>query len=392
MIHPRNSRNIYANPPPLPKLKRLHPEPNDPETELNTRLNALLYHTSDESVDLYCKENTDSDLLGRLGYDDYDAASAATSAAISPAISPVLLPVVLSENLYKALAAITPVVSPASADAPQDLERRIAFDNTNDSRVSVTHKIKHPQFRFRRNNKTYMAAHNRTGPSLRAIEWVIDEMMVSGDTVIILEVLDERHFSAIDKVEVLHQLDILKLLNKHHKKIQLVYEVVVGNPRKELKFAIAEYNPAMMAMGTSHSKDSEHRKFMQKQSFLRSFLECALVPVIIIKPQYKHIETLDHQIDGPRYFLQMLIDAQSEAPTASPRGRSASPMPRPRLLPSLSGSHCHESESRGRSGPESKDLHESHDRRFWFSRLPSGSRSRLVLRQRASSRLSKLFS
>ena len=59
----------------------------DDETVRNTKLNAELFHTSNDSVELYRQENNSSDLLGRLYYDDYDSDSM-TSPSISGVSSP----------------------------------------------------------------------------------------------------------------------------------------------------------------------------------------------------------------------------------------------------------------------------------------------------------------
>lgn len=371
-------------------------EPADPLTELNTRINAKLYHTSDETVDLYRQENTNSDLLGRLYYDDYDS-SAPSSAFMTPRQS-TPIPVTSPDETVQASSDPLFFSSPlkesgtenAVAQCPpppdQDLEHTIAFDNTYSARMSVTHKVKHPQFRFRRNNKTYLAAHNSTEPLEKAIEWVIDEMMVTGDTVIVLKVLDERHYSSIDKEKVMKQLHELQQLNKHHKKISMVYEVVIGDPEKVLRQAIKEYNPAMMALGTRHGGDREHRKFMQKQSFLRHLLERALVPVIIVKATHTRVELLERPIDGPRYFMEMLIKAsksvsESYDGSMSPTRHFRSPLAR-----------C-DDEDRGRTA--SKAEGETPDHKLWFTRSLSSrsrSRSRLALAQRGASRIASWLS
>ena len=67
----------------------------DDETVRNTKLNAELFHTSNDSVELYRQENNSSDLLGRLYYDDYDSDSM-TSPSISGVSSPMPLSPIMS--------------------------------------------------------------------------------------------------------------------------------------------------------------------------------------------------------------------------------------------------------------------------------------------------------
>lgn len=94
--HPR-----IQKPPPEGQILKLDKPLNDKEeseTAKNTRLNASLYHTSDESIQQYRQQNNSTDLLGRLYYDDYDSnsnllspelLSPASSVPHTPLISPI---------------------------------------------------------------------------------------------------------------------------------------------------------------------------------------------------------------------------------------------------------------------------------------------------------------
>lgn len=343
-----NNENEKHHLPPKGKHRKSKDEP-ETETEVNTRLNALLYHTSNETVDLYKQENNSSDLLGRLYYDDYDsdilsspdAASPITQSpngsathmpdyfssrlghnpAASPSINAALLspstpssmsPTLLGSHSSSALGSLS---TPGARVRPEmkrikSFERGISFDtSTDDHRKSLTFKVKHPHFRFRRNNKTFLAGFNNSTESLKAIEWLFDEMIVHGDTVIILHVLDEKYHEFIDKREANKALNKIELLNMHFKKVSLVFEVVIGKPQKLLKKAIDEYSPAMMIVGTSHygEKGSSHSKiFSSKSSMSKHFLECALVPVIVVKPTYNYVELLPLAIESELYFQDLL--------------------------------------------------------------------------------------
>lgn len=289
------------------KLKKKEDDDEDTETSKNTKLNALLYHTSDDTVDLYKRENNSSDLLGRLYYDDYDSDSAASDGNASPMIG--LSPVSSGHNLvadYFAAArfpgstasingilsdptvphtptngaatgqvstpggshtpsfmigARSPSAGPRVRPAVQRLasfERGISFDNSEDDhRRSLTFKVRHPNFKFRRNNKTFLAGYDGEMESLKSIEWLFDEMIVNGDTIIILQVLDEKLYHTIDKSKAKESLRRLELLNKHVKKVSMVFEIVIGKPQKLLQAAIDEYNPQMMAIGTHNYEDRE---------------------------------------------------------------------------------------------------------------------------------------
>lgn len=321
------------------------------ETEVNTRLNALLYHTSNETVDLYKLENNSSDLLGRLYYDDYDSDALSSPDPSSPLVSPSGSNTHISDyfnsrlghnsatspSIGSALASPSPspsigatlmgsqsssalgsLATPGSRVRPElkrikSFERGISFDTSTDNhRKSLTFKVKHPHFRFRRNNKTFLAGFNNGLESLKAIEWLFDEMIVHGDTVIILQVLDEKQHESIDKRQANKALNKIELLNTHFKKVSLVFEVVIGKPQKLLKKAIDEYSPAMMIIGTRHYGDkanSGHSKlFSSKSSMSKHFLECALVPVIIVKPTYNYVELLQQPIESELYFQDWLSE------------------------------------------------------------------------------------
>lgn len=311
------------------------------ETQVNTRLNALIYHVNDESVDMYKQENDRSDLLGRLYYDDYDSDSsfvpdAVQSPLVSPAASQVSTNDYFSSKINAAFRGDTPSSSAVNLDRTsssssllldsqssassrtrphiahiKSFERGISFDtSTNSSRRSLTLKLKHPKFKFRRNNKTFLTGFNSDQESLKAIEWLFDEMIVNGDTLIILQVLDEKKFDSIDRTAANKNLNKIEALNAHFKKISLVFEIVIGKPQKLLKKAIEEYSPAMMIVGTHHYTEgsNQHKGFLSKASISKHFLECALVPVIVVKPSYQYNETLLHPIDSEDYFQKWIGD------------------------------------------------------------------------------------
>ncbi|KAL7666338.1 UspA domain-containing protein [[Candida] zeylanoides] len=342
------------------------------ETEINTRLNALIYHTSDETVDLYRRENDSSDLLGRLYYDDYDSESV-TSEVSTPGSEAAAgsaggtsadyfggsINAALMAEGHKPvepgragpLAALGPlgshsvpnlealaelhgrVASPdgrgrwtgglgaRSSSASRrpavqrlaSFERGVSFDNLSDAhRRSLTFKVKHPQYKFRRNNKTYLTGYSGDEESRRSIEWLFEQMVVHGDTVIVLQVLDEKQHRSIDKARANESLRQIELLNRHGKKVSVVFEVVIGKAQRLLQAAIDEYNPQMMVIGTHTYEDRDgrmhehHKGFLSKSSMSRHFLECALVPVIVVKPCYEYVERLAEPIDGEEYFARWI--------------------------------------------------------------------------------------
>lgn len=297
------------------------------ETEHNTKLNALLYHQSEDTIDLYKQQNNSADLLGRLYYDDYDSDSIKSplvSGSVTPTLSPVIAPIPLDFQSLPSL--LLPTASQSSlntrASTPtkpgrpnlnrlQSFERGVSFDTSrNEHRKSLIFKLKHPQYRFRRNNKTFLTGFNNDTESLRAIEWLFEEMVINGDSIVVLQVLDEKTHHAVDMERANRALAKIDAINSRLKKVSLVYEVVIGKPQKLLKKAIDEYRPAMMCIGTHHydGKETNHRSFLSKQSFSKHFLECALVPVIIVKPSYHHIEELESPILNPQYFQKWIAD------------------------------------------------------------------------------------
>lgn len=85
----------------------------------------------------------------------------------------------------------------------KSMERGISFDTSpHGHQKSYTLKAKHPLFKFRRTNKTFLVGYNDDLESTKAIEWLFDEMIINGDTIVVLQVLDEKQHVSIDKSKV----------------------------------------------------------------------------------------------------------------------------------------------------------------------------------------------
>lgn len=325
---------------------------NETETELNTNLNAMLYHFSEDSVDLYKSENNSLDLLGRAYYDDYNPSDRAVvekvasftslsslnrmsaSASINQTISPTLSPQISNH--------LNPVYGSSSL-----FERQVSFDTLSDDHHSaITLKVKHPEFKFRRNNKTILVGYSNDTESLKAVEWAFLELLIHGDTLIVFHVLDEKTYKRVDPTLADLVLEKLKKLNSHSRRISLVLEIVVGNPQKLLKKAITEYKPAMMIVGThqygqaplaptasstnllsmNHHKHHHmsqlnlnhklssgihlhnHKSLFSKTTVSEYFLQYALVPVIVVKPFYEIREVLNEPVNSETYFQDWLAN------------------------------------------------------------------------------------
>lgn len=369
------------------------------ETQVNTRLNALLYHTSDDSVDLYRQENTLLDLLGRLYYDDYDLdlilspeGSIVLLPSISPAPTPPRLDYFMSKLATVATALLPALRTPVKLPNPRPalpritlFERGILFDTLDDKKQLLTLKLKHPHFKFRRNNKTFLTGFNNDRELLHAIEWLFDELIVHGDTIVVLQVLDEKLHDHVDRPRAERALHKIELLNKHVKKVLVVFEVVVGRPQKLLQRAIDEYLPAMMVIGT-HDQPKSHHLFLSKTLMLRHFLQCALVPVIVVKPTYHHVYDLERPVEKEDYFHRWLANVDISGSFEKPK--------RSRLLSPSSlrqGSHTNlaSMEDRGRKESTVGDLLSESDLRGLSH--ASAPMLRLLLRSTSRTGLSKFF-
>lgn len=362
-------------------------------TQLNTRLNSLLYHTSDDTVDLYRLENNSLDLLGRIYYDDFDPTDARAI-----------------EGLSSFSGSSTPVPRAVIGQKLRpSFERGVSFDTLDDTHhLSIILKEKHPEFKFRRNNKTFLVGFSNDSQSLRAVEWTFQEMLIHGDTIVVFHVLDDRYHKSVDPPSAESNLLRLKKLNTHERKISLVYEVVIGRPQKLLKEAIMEYNPAMMIVGThqepagtlSNSNSSTnlagsafHRQhsFFGKSSISKYFLQYALVPVIVVKPFYQYHEELQKPINNEKYFLDWLGDIDVSQ-TYEKKRRKNRFLLSPQLSRNSSATNLmltatNSVENRGRAAEEHRASADSRD-----SSVSSQERSRSTTRAHSRSRLSKLFS
>lgn len=404
---------------------------NEEVTELNTNHNAMLYHFSDDSVDLYKSENNSLDLLGRIYYDDYDAndrvvaerVASFTSLASLGRSSPMQLSI--DHNLSPEL---TPFTSHGHQIYPcnSPFERQVSFDTLSDDHHSaITLKVKHPEFKFRRNNKTFLVGFSNDSESLKAVEWAFLELLIHGDTMVVFHVLDEKTYKKVDPSLADLVLEKLKKLNTHDRRISLVYEIVIGNPQKLLKRAITEYKPAMMIVGThqygqaplvptessadllnmNHHKHSSvtpavqphklsssfihhnHKSIFSKTKISEYFLQYALVPVIVVKPFYEIRETLKTPVDSDRYFQDWLANIDITH-TREKKKKHRFGISSPTLSRNTSGANLNELtplESRGRT-KEGLFLINSRD----LSR--SSSRSRSVSRSKANEELSPVSS
>lgn len=309
-------------------------EPEETETQLNTRLNALLFDNGKESPDLYKSENSLLNLLGRLYYDDYDSDSSSTSTGASTHLAlPHLRP---GSSNVSLLPGPSDARKRPAAQRTSSFEKGVSFDTLSDTHhQSVTFKLKHPHFKFRRNNKTFLIGFNNDIESLRAVQWVFQELVVNGDTVIVLQVLDEKMYTSVDQKLGKQVLDKLEKSNTHNKKISLVYEAVIGKPQKLLAQAVDEYKPAMMVVGTHdyekahvpdlmssssvdlvsqthpmHSHSKHHRGFLSKSSVSKYFLQFALVPCIVVKPIVCKSEMLQKPVDSEDYFKDWIASTE----------------------------------------------------------------------------------
>lgn len=404
---------------------------NEEVTELNTNHNAMLYHFSEESVDLYKSENNSLDLMGRIYYDDYDAndpvvaerVASFTSLASLGRASP--MPLSIDHTLSPEL---TPFTSHGHPIYPCNsaFERQVSFDTLSDDHHSaITLKVKHPEFKFRRNNKTILVGFSNDPESLKAVEWAFLELLIHGDTLIVLHVLDEKTYKRVDPPLADLVLEKLKKLNTHDRRISLVYEIVIGNPQKLLKKAITEFKPAMMIVGTHqygqapmvptessvdllnmnhhrhhpvtpplqpHKLSSGflhhgHKSLFSKATTSEYFLQYALVPVIVVKPFYEIRETLKIPVDSERYFQDWLanidISHTREKKKKHRFGISSPTLSRNSSSTNLNDLHPLESRGRTKDGlflVNSRDLSRS------------SSRSRSVSRSRANDELSPVAS
>lgn len=392
------------------KIKKLRNRDQfDPETSKNTKLNSLIYHTSDDTIDLYTKENDSSDLIGRIYYDDFDSDSV-TSPLVSVTTTPLLSPkfsalssnsghvdyfslsssrIPSSTNLQTIGSATNLKASMSQTSIDDKFKNGISFDISGASdKKSLTLKVKHPKFKFRRNNKTFLCGFNDDNESLKAIKWLFDEMIIHGDTIVILQVLDEKLHNKIDKKMVNKNLFKIEELNIHNKKISIVFEVDIGKPQKLLQRAIDEYKPQMMCIGSHHEDEQTHHKSIFSKTTLGSyFLQYALVPVVIVKPTYNHITVLNNEVDSIDYFKNWLQNIDiSETYTKKkkrPSFNRNNSEDRGRTLDKDSRFKFLISASRSRSTSESRHSDGSNDKIIDHTRERSTSKGR--------TRLSRLF-
>ena len=299
-------------------VKSKIPQFMDSETKSNTQINALIYDTSSSTSqeDLEKKSALEfandkkptspmSDLGNTRGpKSNYFASKLGVGSASSPSASGLRIDKMTPRPVR-----------------PQALKRGVSFDtcSSENRQQSLTLKRKHPDFHFRRNNKTFLAGLKYTENSMRALEWVIEEMAVDGDTVVVLHVLHEKAYSYIDKKQAAREMKMLESLNKSGKKISIIYEVAIGRPRLLLKLAIEEYSPSMMVIGSSQNEGKSNFFYnfthgsLSRPSFRQYFLEYGTVPLIIVKLNYHLHEPLLTSINSPYYFQECLKNIDTNA-------------------------------------------------------------------------------
>lgn len=266
------------------------------ETETNTRQNALLYHTSNETIDAYKQENSSTDLIGRLYNDEYGGNVNLQGNNNAEALED-------SSVCEEAASCKSSSKESQTSSSARVSRRGISFD-TSSHKLSYTLKLKHPQFRFRRNNKTFMAGFMDDSESLKAIQWLMEELIIHGDTLVVLQVIDEMDSAHIDKEDAQRLLRKFEDLNVRDRRIAIVYEAVVGKPRKLLKEAIEEFAPSMLLVGMHPDVPTG---LFSKTTVSQHFLQYAHVPVIVIKPTYQ-LRPLTRPVDSPEYFHRLLAN------------------------------------------------------------------------------------
>ena len=75
---------------------------------------------------------------------------------------------------------------------------------------------------------------------------------------------------------------------------------------------------------------------------LKHFLECALVPVIVVKPTWRYVEQLEHPIDSETYFHDWIVSIDIDGSYRKKKKKGF-------LSPSLSHTSLASASERGRN-------------------------------------------
>ncbi|KAG2178311.1 hypothetical protein INT44_001461 [Umbelopsis vinacea] len=177
--------------------------------------------------------------------------------------------------------------------------RGVSFDNMTDKDLpdySFTLRGKSKGFQRTRRSRTFMVATDLANYSEYALTWANEEIMDSGDELIILRVVTVDMTDKRANVQALLHHEEVKarenanaVLNKVLDKetdieISVVIEFVIGKVQETIQHMIAMYQPSMLIVGTRGLSDF---KTMLLGSISKYCLQHSPVPVVVVRPDDK---------------------------------------------------------------------------------------------------------
>ncbi|KAJ2957734.1 hypothetical protein NQZ79_g6586 [Umbelopsis isabellina] len=177
--------------------------------------------------------------------------------------------------------------------------RGVSFDNMTDKDLpdySFTLRGKSKGFQRTRRSRTFMVATDLANYSEYALTWANEEIMDSGDELIILRVVTVDMTDKRSNVQALlhHEENkarenanavLNKVLDKESDiEISVVIEFVIGKVQETIQHMIAMYQPSMLIVGTRGLSDF---KTMLLGSISKYCLQHSPVPVVVVRPDDK---------------------------------------------------------------------------------------------------------
>ncbi|BFZ53552.1 hypothetical protein PYCC9005_000577 [Savitreella phatthalungensis] len=213
----------------------------------------------------------------------------------------------------------------AGASPPPDgrFTKRVSFDtftNPDAAIFSLTLKVKHKEYRYRRQSRTYLIGYDTAEYSASALDWLLDTLADDGDEIIALRAIDpkskqannEEVSEAAYRAEARHIVDEIVERNEDDKAVSIIVELATGNVKSLLMHMIHLYHPDSLIVGTK-GRNLNSISGLVPNSMSKWCLQNSPVPVIVVRPDRKRSKAKKKRMADPsrRSYLEILEKSSS---------------------------------------------------------------------------------
>lgn len=199
--------------------------------------------------------------------------------------------------------------------------KRVSFDtftNPDAAVYSLTLKVKHKEYRYKRTSRTYLIGYDTAEYSASALEWLLDTLADDGDEIIALRAIEPRGRGERDMDEVVYRREARRIVdeiverNDEDKHVSIVVEHATGNVKTLLMHMIHLYHPDSLIVGTK-GRNLNSISGLVPNSMSKWCLQNSPVPVIVVRPDRKRTKAKKKRLADPtrRSYLEILEKSSS---------------------------------------------------------------------------------